>query len=62
MERAGSRVFAVAPCDGLEFSRGLDDAQDLAALPPGYSGGIWTDRIDRVGRLVKGGAPPSAGP
>lgn len=62
MERAGSRVFAVAPYDGMEFSRGLDDAQDLAALPPGYGGGIWTDRIDRVGRLVMRGEPPFAGP
>ena len=62
MERVGTRVFAVAPYDGLEFSSGLDDVQELAALPPGYSGGIWTDRIDRVGPLVKSGAPPPTGP
>ena len=36
-----------------DFSSGFDTAQDLKQLPPGYSGGIWTNRIDRIGPLIR---------
>jgi glycerophosphoryl diester phosphodiesterase len=52
MEVAGSRVFVLGPYQGEAFSTGLDTAEDLARLPPGYSGGIWTDEVERVGRLL----------
>jgi len=52
MAGVGTVVFVVAPLTG-EFSRGINDAADLALLPDGYSGGISTDRIDRIGPLLE---------
>lgn len=37
---------------GEGFSQGLNDINTLENLPAGYSGGIWTDRIDIVGPAV----------
>lgn len=50
MEAAGSAVFAIGPYRGGEFSTGLDTPADLARLPAGYSGGVWTNEIEVVGR------------
>lgn len=55
MERAGSRVILVAG-DG-DFSKGFDEVADLQRLPAGYTGGIWTNRVDRIGPLVKPTSP-----
>lgn len=33
------------------WSEGFDTAEDLKELPPNYTGGIWTNRIDRIGPL-----------
>lgn len=52
IEAAGSS-FALVAGDG-QWSEGFDTAEDLARIPPGYTGGIWTNRIDRIGPLVKG--------
>jgi glycerophosphoryl diester phosphodiesterase len=49
---AGAEVFVAGPWSG-GFSRGIDDAVTLARLPPGYAGGIWTNRIDRIAPLVR---------
>jgi glycerophosphoryl diester phosphodiesterase len=51
MERAGTRVVLVAG-EGNE-SRGFDAIEDLSRLPDGYKGGIWTNRIDRIGPHLK---------
>jgi glycerophosphoryl diester phosphodiesterase len=51
MEAAGTEVLAAGPWDG-GFSRGIDDAATFSALPQGYAGGIWTNRIDRIAPLV----------
>lgn len=32
-----------------KFSEGFDHPEDLKRLPPGYTGYIWTNRIDRIG-------------
>jgi glycerophosphoryl diester phosphodiesterase len=32
-----------------QWSEGFDRVEDLRQLPAGYSGGIWTNRIDRIG-------------
>jgi hypothetical protein len=29
----------------------------LQALPPNFAGGIWTNRIDLIGPLVRASAP-----
>lgn len=55
MERAGTRVILVKYVDG--FSGGFDRPEDLKDLPKGYSGGIWTNRIDRIGPLLKNERP-----
>lgn len=45
MEQAGSQVFVLGPYHGGEFSNGLDRPEDLARLPAGYNGGIWTNEL-----------------
>ncbi|HWP95774.1 MAG TPA: glycerophosphodiester phosphodiesterase family protein [Syntrophomonadaceae bacterium] len=49
MDSVNTRVFVVAG-DG-EFSEGFDTAADIKLLPSNYTGGIWTNRIDRIGPL-----------
>lgn len=55
MERADTRVILVAGDGG--WSEGFDHPQDLQRIPTGYGGGIWTNRIDRIGPIYS--APPS---
>ncbi|EGK08022.1 glycerophosphoryl diester phosphodiesterase [Desmospora sp. 8437] len=52
MDRAGTRVILVAGSGG--FSEGFDTGEALNRLPSGYSGWIWTNRIDRIAPRVKG--------
>jgi glycerophosphoryl diester phosphodiesterase len=52
MDNAGTRVIVVAG-DG-EWSEGFDTADDIKRLPSDYTGGIWTNRIDRIAPLYKG--------
>lgn len=62
MRAAGSEVYALGPYHG-GFSAGLDSAQDLARLPRGYGGGIYTDEIVAVARWLRESrapAPPRA--
>lgn len=58
MDEAGTRVL-VANWNG-DVSSGFNSAEDLQLLPDNYTGGIWTDRIDRIGPLFK--AAPSGSP
>ncbi|WNQ09448.1 glycerophosphodiester phosphodiesterase family protein [Paenibacillus aurantius] len=51
MERADTRVIVVGG-DGSEFSSGFDTPEDLKRLPDGFTGWIWTNRIDRVAKAV----------
>ncbi|MNJ35716.1 putative glycerophosphoryl diester phosphodiesterase 1 [compost metagenome] len=51
MESVNTRVIVVA--GGGEWSEGFDTADDLTRLPKGYTGGIWTNRIDRIAPAVK---------
>ncbi|MET9337614.1 hypothetical protein [Nonomuraea sp. NPDC003804] len=36
-----------------DFSEGFDTPADVARIPEGYSGGVWTNRIDRVASLLR---------
>jgi len=47
-----STVFIVGRNDGEDFSSGIDRPDDLALLPSGFAGGIWTNRIDRIAPLL----------
>jgi glycerophosphoryl diester phosphodiesterase len=52
MHRHDSMVFIVGRYDGEDFSSGIDRAEDVALLPAGFAGGIWTNRIDRIAPLI----------
>lgn len=52
MRDAGSEVFVVGPYRAGSFTTGIDTVQDLARLPAGYAGGIWTNEIETVARAV----------
>ncbi len=61
MEAAGSSVFVLGPYHGGGFSTGIDSTADLAQLPRGYSGGIWTNEIVEIGAALRSApAAPSA--
>ena len=53
MERVGTLVVLIGDYGGEGHSRGFDDPLRLTELPAGYSGGIWTDRIDLLGPAVR---------
>jgi glycerophosphoryl diester phosphodiesterase len=50
MRSADTRVVLVRG-EG-EWSAGFDTPEDLAELPDGYAGGIWTNRVDVIAPLV----------
>jgi glycerophosphoryl diester phosphodiesterase len=57
MRSHATEVMLIGRVDGLSganFSR-LDTADEVARLPPGFSGSIWTDRIDVVGPALMRG-------
>ncbi|MGQ9371979.1 glycerophosphodiester phosphodiesterase family protein [Azospirillum sp. ST 5-10] len=54
MRAADSHVFAVGPYAG-GFTTGIDTPEDLARLPPGYAGGIWTNEIATLARALASG-------
>lgn len=51
MERVNTKVILVAGDGG--WSEGFDSIEDLNRLPDGYSGGLWTNRIDIVAPKLK---------
>jgi glycerophosphoryl diester phosphodiesterase len=52
MDQADTRVIVVGG-DGSTFSSGFDTREDIERLPSTYSGGVWTNRIDRIAPLTK---------
>ena len=56
MQAVRSETFVLGPYHRGQFSTGFDTAEAFRALPPGYSGGIWTDEIETIGRVL-GRAP-----
>jgi glycerophosphoryl diester phosphodiesterase len=53
IQAADSYFFVVA--GNGKWSEGFDTVEALKQLPPGYHGGIWTDRIDRIAPVYKKG-------
>jgi glycerophosphoryl diester phosphodiesterase len=51
MEKVNTRVILVNGSG--QWSEGFDTIEDLQQLPINYSGGIWTNRIDRIAAAVK---------
>jgi len=63
MRSVDAEVFVLGPYHGGGFSTGIDTAEDLARLPPGWSGGVWTNEIEPMARALKkasAGAEPPA--
>lgn len=57
MQKVGSEVYLLGPYEpGRPFTTGIDTAVDVAQLPTGYAGGIWTNRIQVIAPLVAGRA------
>jgi glycerophosphoryl diester phosphodiesterase len=52
MERVNTQAIIVQG-DG-KFSEGFDKIEDLNNLPSHFTGGIWTNRIDKIGPLFDG--------
>jgi glycerophosphoryl diester phosphodiesterase len=52
LQGAGTEVYLLGPYTGGDFSTGVDTALDVAQLPDGYNGGIWTNRIHAVAPLM----------
>jgi glycerophosphoryl diester phosphodiesterase len=48
-----SSVFLLGPYKGGEFSTGIDSEDDLRRVPVGYTGGIWTNEIETIGRALR---------
>jgi glycerophosphoryl diester phosphodiesterase len=53
MREAGTDVYVLGSREGDEFSRGIDSDAEFHRLPAGYSGGIWTNRIDRIAPMAR---------
>ena len=51
MDSVDTRVIVVAGDGG--WSEGFDTQEDLTRLPDKYSGGIWTNRIDKIAPLLQ---------
>lgn len=55
MESAGTRVVLVAGSG--DFSEGFDTSDSLDRLPEGYSGMVWTNRVEEIGPLLTERSP-----
>ena len=53
MRLAGTSLFVTGAYDGGTGASGLDSDAEVRRLPAGYSGGIWTNRIDRIAPLTQ---------
>jgi glycerophosphoryl diester phosphodiesterase len=52
IKSAQTVVFILGDHDG-SFSTGIDTAEDLSRLPKPFSGGIWTNKIEVLGPLMR---------
>jgi len=49
MASLNTDVFLVDDYAGGSSSEGINSLSDLGKVPPAYTGGVWTDRIDIIG-------------
>lgn len=52
LRAADSELFVLAPYTGGGFNAGIDDVAALRELPPNFSGGIWTNRIEVIAPAI----------
>ncbi|MCM5555184.1 glycerophosphodiester phosphodiesterase family protein [Pleomorphomonas sp. NRK KF1] len=55
MRDAGTTVILVGPYDGGGFSTGIDTPELAAKIPKGFDGYVWTNKVETIGPLLKGG-------
>lgn len=48
MRSSGSSIVVVGAFNGGNFTRGLDNVEDLSRLPGNFDGGIWTNDLELV--------------
>lgn len=54
IESAGSEVILINDYTGRNFTEGIDTVDGFREkVPPGYTGGVWTNRIDVIARAVQ---------
>jgi glycerophosphoryl diester phosphodiesterase len=51
MDAVNTRIVMVA--GNGRWSEGFDSVDSLRSIPEGFSGVIWTNRIDRIGAVLK---------
>jgi glycerophosphoryl diester phosphodiesterase len=59
MAAAGSTIYLRGEYHGEAATGGIDTPADLARVPPGYRGGLWTDEIEAIAKAVKERAAPA---
>lgn len=59
LEGVGTQLVVTGPRAG-GFSSGIDGEEALARLPADYRGGLWTNRIERVGPALRSSRRPPA--
>ena len=52
MDAVGTSVFVIGDYNGEPHSTPFDDPDRLAMFPDDFGGGVWTDRIDLLGRAT----------
>lgn len=58
MAEAGTEVILIGPYSGGDIgTRGIDDLETLAMVPEGFSGYLWTNRIEEIGPALGRGEP-----
>lgn len=62
MASLNTDVFLVDDYAGGSFSEGINSLGDLEKVPPAYTGGVWTDRIDIIGPALRGAPANDANP
>ena len=49
---AGGEIVLLGDYDGSGFSSAIDSEEEFARIPSDFVGGIWTNRVDRIGPLM----------
>ncbi len=51
-QAAGSEIILLGPYSGGDFTSGIDSTDDLAFVPEGFSGYVWTNKAETIAPLL----------
>lgn len=54
MDKVDAPVFLAGPLQEGDALSGIDTPEQLRALPPGFTGGIWTYNVETIAPLLRG--------